>query len=154
MLVNVDTSTQHQQDNLLSETISKIKMGNCDHLTLFCSAVSEFIFFLNCFKLHRATQKIPHFSQYIGGHSVMLFFLPEISYNHINGWFVYAGLLFSASASLKIASKNNPALGSDPWLLFRFIFNSSNSFWEKLNKNHLAILQWQALVLMLRSELR
>ena len=81
MLVNVDTSTQHQQDNLLSETISKIKMGNCDHLTLFSSAVSEFIFFLNCCKLHRATQELVTQSVFNevtllerSGHSVSLAF--------------------------------------------------------------------------------
>ena len=58
MLVDVDTSTQDQQDNLLSETIYKIKVGNCDHLTLFFSAVSRFIFSINCFQLHRGTQEL------------------------------------------------------------------------------------------------
>ena len=74
------------------------------------------------FMLRTATYEIPHFSQYIKGHSIE--FCTRENYD-------LAGLLFSASASLKIASKNNPALGSDPWLLFRFIFISSNSFWEK-----------------------
>ena len=42
--------------------------------------------------------------------------------------FYLAASVPSAAGSLKIASKNIPALGSDPWPIFNFIFISSRSF--------------------------